>query len=229
MKNNSKRPPCPDPERYQWITTHEGSFWRLKRGLHKPAKLNSTLAAHAAALAFSSKTASRILLALKPYMNGIHTGRINTRFSILLKKQFLEKGKVDYTLFKHLDFQPRYPFESLLQVYPQVIREKQKIGIRIQSSGQSGIFNKNNTLVNGFDFRAILLSGKPHDQMRPDITSAQSDVLFAEDNKTPAELWLSLPQKKIPWMLILKISGYEDNAPAIHARHYAMKVMETGR
>lgn len=228
MKKYSKIPPCPDPDRYQLITTHEGKYWRLKRGLGKPAKLNPTLTIHAKALAVASKAASRLLHVLQPHMGGIHTGRIKTRFATLLKKQFIENGEADFSLFKFQDFQPRFPYESLLVGYPKLVREKQKIGIRIEPTDSSGMFRKKNTIINGFDCKLILLSGNPLEEKLPHIRVTKSEVILADDNTTSIELWLSLPRKKIPWMLVLKISGYEDNAPAIHARHYAMKVLDTG-
>lgn len=221
-------PPCPDPERYQWITTHEGSYWRLKRGLGKPAKLNTRLSAQAAALAFTSKAASRIIQALKPAMSGIRTGRINIRFSSLLRKQLMNEGRADFSFFKNQEFQPAYPLESLLPVTPEIIREKKKLGIRIQSAGMHERFKGKNGLVNGFDCKAILLSFDPHSELSPAVTHTQSEVILSSAHEIHCELWLPFPKKKIPWMLILKISGYEHNAPAIHARHYAMKVLDIG-
>ncbi|OYY52147.1 MAG: hypothetical protein B7Y53_08375, partial [Halothiobacillus sp. 28-55-5] len=81
----------------------------------------------------------------------------------------------------------------------------------------SGRINgRQNTIINGFDCKLILLSGNPLEEKLPHIRVTKSEVVLADDNTTSIELWLSLPRKKIPWMLVLKISGYEDNAPAIH-------------
>jgi len=222
-------PPCPDPERYILVKTREGSYWRLKRGLKKPAVLNDTMAAHAGYLSVTSKAASRMVRALRPYTEGLLLGRINTRFSAFLRKNLARKGLADYAFFTDYDLQEAHPFNSLLKTIPFIKRKEGRIGICLSPLRSESMIVKKNKLVNGYGFTAVLLYGDPNSGRIPKTISATSPVYIPGKKEDACELWLKLPAGKLPWILFCKVSCFEDSAPAIHARHYAMKVMAVNK
>ncbi|MBI2283973.1 MAG: hypothetical protein HYU71_09710 [Bacteroidetes bacterium] len=218
-------PPCPDPERYILVKTHEGSFWRLKRGLKKTAVLNDKMLLHANYLSVSSKAASRMLQVLRPYLRGLSPGRINTRFSSFLHKSLTRSGKADYAFFRDYDFQKKHTLSSLLIGEPFVQKEEGRIGLRLSWPPHGDIIIVKNQLINGFEFSAILLLGDPCGNNPPTVTAVTSPVFLSCKKEEPCTLWLPMPASDQPWILFCKVSCYEENAPAHHYKHYAMKVM----
>jgi hypothetical protein len=88
---------------------------------------------------------------------------------------------------------------------------------------------KLSTLVTAYYFELILLYGDPSltNGLRID---SDTSPLYSLNRKeaTVCRLSLDLPHKKVPWMLILKISCHEGDSLALHCRHYGMKVIRTG-
>lgn len=219
-------PPCPDPERYILVKTREGNFWRLKRGLKKVAVLNDKMLEHAGYLSVSSKAASRMLQVLRPHLGGLSPGRINTRFSSFLHKSLARYGKGGYAFFSDYDLQKINPLSSLINMPPLVQRAEGKTGLLFSWPEQMEMLVTKNRIINGFEFSAILLYGDPCGDERPTVTSVTSPVYLPRTKQADCALWLQIPPGNQPWILFCKVSCFEDNAPAHHSRHYAMKVME---
>jgi hypothetical protein len=64
-----------------WIITKEGGYWRRKRGTVKKAKLNRAFREGSYFMQLSAPAASRIIQKLRPYMDGLYTGRLNAKIS----------------------------------------------------------------------------------------------------------------------------------------------------
>lgn len=218
-------PPCPDPERYILVKTREGNFWRLKRGLKKVAVLNAKMLEHAGHLSVSSKAASRMVQVLRPHLCGLSPGRINTRFSSFLHKSLARFGKADYTFFNDYDLQKTNPLSSLINKVPLVKREEGKIGLLFSWPLRMDMLVTKNQIINGFEFSAILLYGDPCRDECPAVTSVTSPVYLSRTKEADCALWLQIPPGNQSWILFCKVSCFEDNAPAHHSKHYAMKVM----
>src|SRR4051812_3276379 len=82
----------PDPERYILVVTKEGSFFRLKRGLNKPAVLNAAYQQSSNSTKLCSPAAKRMAITLRQHLRGLDTGRLIARFTGLLRKAFHKKG-----------------------------------------------------------------------------------------------------------------------------------------
>ena len=113
----------PDPERYILVVTKEGSYFRLKRGLNKPAVLNAAYQQSSDSTRVCSPAAKRMAVILRKDLLGLDTGRMIARFTGLLRKAFHQKGIVDFSFFGDYDFQRDNPFDGLLQV-PYQCHEK---------------------------------------------------------------------------------------------------------
>lgn len=75
---------------YVLVKTKEGYYWRLKRGTHKPAPVNSLmqdLAAHN-----GSREAKQIADRLLPYLEHMDAGRKIARMGVLLRQARANKG-----------------------------------------------------------------------------------------------------------------------------------------
>jgi hypothetical protein len=220
--------PNPDPERYILVETKEGSYWRLKRGLNKPAVLNATLQQNADSMEVCSPIARRMVAILRKDLDGLNTGRMIARFTTLLKKAYHEKGIPDFSFFGDYDFQEVHPLEALLQVQYRC-REKEGV-VQVHIPIQRGGVKKHNQLVTEYYFDLVLLYGDPtkEDGLRVDSITSQP-YSYALTEKSTCELSLPLPEKEQPWMLMLKVSSQEGNELAHHPRHYGMKVVEHSR
>jgi len=158
--------PNPDPKRYILVRTKEGSYWRLKRGLNKPAVLNSSLQQSADCTKVCSPAAKRITRVLWQNMRGLNTGRLIARSAALLKQAFQEKGIADFSFFDDFDFQPEHPLNGLLKA-PYKCSEKDSI-VQLQIPIEERSVKKHNPLVTEYYFDLVLLYG--------DATTLDGDV-----------------------------------------------------
>ena len=220
-------PPPVDGHSYVLVRTKEGSYWRKKRGTVKKAELNEVFQRNAEATALASPAAKRIKGKLEEFFNGLDTGRFIANISAKLKKTYLTTGAWNFSLLQGYDLQPDHPLTELFLGNYYIIEKKEEVTIRIPIDKQT--VKRHNKLVTDYYFDAIILYGDPSKKNTLLIESETSKLYPATGEfKTECNLSLSLPAKKTPWMILLKLSCLEGNTPAVHPRHYGMKVVKVG-
>jgi hypothetical protein len=219
--------PNPDPERYILVHTKEGSYYRLKRGLNKPALLNAAYQQSADSTRICSPAASRIAAALRKDLCGLNTGRMIAHFTGLLKKALHKNGKLDFSFFVGYDFQADHPFDNLLRV-PYRCQEKDG-NIELQIRLIRKAVKKHSPLVSQYYFDLVLLCGDPtkDDGLRVE-TDTSLNYSYDLSKEETCKLSITLPEREQPWMVMLKVSSMEGNELAHHPRHYGMKVVKHG-
>jgi hypothetical protein len=226
-KNKKKRPPCPDPERYTWVNTRDGGYWRLKRGTEKEAKLNSVLQMNADNTRITNLAAKRVTNKLQSFLEHLIIGRTTARIAGAIKKSLLEHNRMDYSFLEGLDFQARdYDFGKLVTALLFVKEEKGVLFVSM-SLGK-GQIKKHSKLATGYFAELILLFGDPGDERSLRIDSTATDVYSFDDERPSINCVLSiqLPEKQ-PWMVMVKVGctgKYVENA----AKYKAMKVVRVG-
>ncbi|MDP4264472.1 MAG: hypothetical protein Q8941_18225 [Bacteroidota bacterium] len=230
MRKRRYRPePAPpaDAESYILVKSKEGPYWRRKRGSLTKAKLNKGYQKSANATSIVSPAAKRIRDKLDEFLINLQTGRFIANVSGKLRKIFNKTGELDFSLLNGYELQPYFPLSSLFTSRYHVSEKNNELTVHI-------LLHKNavkrlNSLVTGYYFEVVLLSGDPG---KPKGLRTDSEISplygFGEKRETECRLSLALPAKKVPWMLLLKVSCLEDNALAHHPRHYGMKVIKVG-
>jgi hypothetical protein len=223
-----KIPPCPDPERYIFVTTKEGGYWRLKRGSVKPASLNAVFGKNASSRKLTSPAAKRILGMLKLFLQGLRPGRIIARLSSGLSKALNDNGHIHFSFLDGFEWQVDYPLNKLLLDSIRVYQTNDNLEIRVLV-GEDYVA-KHNNLVTDYYLDAILLYGNTAIDGGLRIDSVESPLYsFKHTANTECILSLPLPANTQPWMLLLKASCLEGNELAVHYKHYGMRVVKTGR
>lgn len=226
-KNSNYIPPCPDPERYVWVNRKSGGYWKLKRGLNKPAVLNHSFQQNSSAFKITSPVASRIKEKLEEFTRGIRVGSLHSRLNGKLVKTYNKTGAVDFSRLKGFEIQEDHPLENLLLTQYKVLQTSDSITIQIPV--REGVVKQYNRLVTDFYFEGILLYGDVLTNGSLAVGYVVSKPYSFADTLTEAcELVLQLPGDKEPWMLLLKVSCLEGNELAAHAKHYGIRVVEVG-
>ena len=224
-KKKKHIPPCPgNPEDYVLVETREGFHWRLKRGSIKPAKLNTAFKNNVKLTKLTSPVAVTIRKKLLPFLEKLDTGRFVANVSGLLKQEYYKTGKFDFIALNGYEIQPYNPLGKLLRRNHYVQIKKNEAIIEIPLS--ENVVKKFNKQVTGYFFEAILLSGdlaKPGSLRVDSDTSAVYDIGLKTD--ITCRMSLTLPTKKVSWMVMLKLSLIQVNEPASHFSHYGMKVV----
>lgn len=225
QKNKGKRPPCPDPERYEWVNSSEGGYWRQKKP--KGSTVNSSFLDNNAATTFLAPAIKRIRNRLEEYTRSLDPGRLQGKMSGLLGGRFKKTGRMDLAALKGFEFQKEHVLEKLLLVPYRVHITDNYVELVIPVA--PGSVKKHNNLVTDFYFEGILLYG---DAMQAGSLATAYAVSapysFANTVTETCKLQLPLPANGIPWMLLLKVSCLEGNELAAHTKHYGMKVVEAG-
>lgn len=219
-----KTPPCPgNPEDYTFVKSKERYHWRKKRGTVKPAVLNAAFQANADATKILSPVAKMVMGALKAYLNGITTGRLNARIGKALRKSLKEKGEMRLYYLKGIELQRDHPLDGLLCTGYTLRRDKENIFIDIPISAMT--IKPLNRLVSHYYFEAVLLCGSVQQEAfrTESVESALYDIKSEE--KALCTLQLSLPEEE-DWCLLMKITSLEGNEMAAHTKHYRMKVVD---
>lgn len=232
MKIFKKRyKPVPEPpgdsHKYILVKTKEGSHWRRKRGTLTKASLNKGFQKSADATAIASPAAKRIRDKLDEFLKGLDTGRFIANVSGKLRKIYNQKGELDFSLLEGYEVQPYHPLSFLFTGSYLVFVKKSGLSVHIAINRKT--VKKHNSLVTGYYFEIILLSGNPgkHQGLR---TESEISRLYSFDENKVSDciLDIALPVRKVPWMVLLKVSCLEGNTPAHHPRHYGLKVIKTG-
>jgi hypothetical protein len=224
LHKKGKRPPNPDPGNCLWIVTKEGGFWRRKRGTVKKAKLNTALKEGSHFMQLSAPAASRIIQKLRPYMNGLYTGRLNTKISGRLRMGLKETGKLNLRCLKGFDLQQDQQFEQLLQAKPQIQQTAHELTVSIPIAAHT--VKRINTLVTNYYFELVLLYGDVSKENGLRTESIESDVYEIEkDYNMVCRLSMVLPEKE--WIALLKVNSIEGNELARSHKLYGMKVVKT--
>jgi hypothetical protein len=222
--NFQSLPPCPDPERYRLVETKEGCYWRLRRGQNKPATLNSVFQANADLVKICSPAAKRILNALAPFTYGMDMGRVQGRFTKLLKKG-VKGNYFSYAAFKKEELQPKHPLDRLLQTQVSVTQPLHSLVVQLPI--KPGFVQRHSNLISDFYVEAVLVSGDPLSGNPLKVDSVASP-LFSYSAIPSTTCTLQLPVSAKPWLLLLKFNSHEGNEMAAHEKHYAMQVLEVG-
>jgi hypothetical protein len=220
-------PPPADGAGYVLVRSKEKSYWRRKRGTIKKAVVNSSLKRNATATLMASPAAKRILSKLEPFVRSLQTGRFIANVSSrLIKSMKANSGEMDFSFLEKYDLQPWYPMENVFKGSYSITEKNNEISIRIPVDKNT--VKRLNKEITGYYFEAVVLWGHIQKPRGLRVDSDISPVYGFEDTKTECKLSLSLPTQNIPWMLMLKLSCHEGNAPAFHPRHYGMKVVKVG-
>lgn len=223
-KINRKRPPCPDPERYEWVNG-EGGYWRKKK--EKGTAVNSSLARNNATTSILAPAIKRIRSILEEYTRNLAIGKVQARLSGLLSRVFKEKGEFGFAGLKGFDFQKEHTLDKLLLTQYKVYTYSNHVELAIPVA--TGAVKKYNTLVTDFYFEGILLQGNAlHEGDLSVEYTVSAPYSFTNTLTETCKLQLPLPSGNKPWMLMLKVSCLEGNELAAHVKHYGMKVVEAG-
>jgi hypothetical protein len=222
-KNNRRRPPCPDPELYEWVERSSGGYWRKKKAKGSP--VNSSLSDNNTATASLGPAIKRIRNRLEEYIHNLDKGNIQAKISGLLSRPYQETGKIVLTALKGFDFQKEHVLDKLLLTQYKVHTYSNYVELVIPVAAWA--VKKHNNLVTDFYFEGILLYGDAFTDGALDVEYALSaPYSFTNTVEELCKLQLPLPPDNIPWMLMLKVSCLEGNEMAAHAKHYGMKVVE---
>lgn len=198
-------PPCPDPRCYILVQTKEGSYWRMKRGLNKPAKLNENLQASANRMKVTSPAAKRIITALRHQLADLETGRITVRIGSLLGRSLKEDGKMDYRYMTGYDFQPYYPMNDLVRVNVKFEKTEQSLRVHIPMDPAAPVLKEMKDGITGFKFAVTIVKGDPSAEAR---STSMTSAIYPAEIKEPTTCTLSvmLPPAGTPWILCLKVT-----------------------
>jgi hypothetical protein len=221
-KKRKAIPPCPDPDLYILSELEDRYIWKRKRGTIKPAVLNASLSKNASLTSSTNKAAGRLFARLAPYFEGLAKGWAQASMAGMLKKAMNARGKMDFHFLEGFDFQKKHPLEQLLLQPVSIVIKDGEVALTLPVGRH--VIKRNSRLVSGYYFEAILLSGDASKDRSIMIDSEESK-LYNFNDTDQCVLHLKLPARKVPWMVILKLSCMEGNELAVHPRHYGMKVV----
>ena len=221
---SKKTPPCPgDPTDYMLVKNREGMHWRRKRGTVTPAKLNAGFKASAEATKIIAPACKRILTALRPFLSGLDTGRLNNRFSNALRRSLTQTKRLELSYLKGVELQRDHPLEEMLRGSYKIFIDRGTV--RIEMAIEKDTIKPLNRLVSDYYFEAVLLHGDVNKEKALKTETVESALYPIHSKaKNNCVLSLSLPKKE-DWCLLLKLSSLEGNEMAVHPKHYRMKVV----
>jgi hypothetical protein len=218
---------APDPQRYVLVKTKEGSYYRLRRGLGKPARLNCAFQQSADRMKLSSPAAQRLKCCLAEALRGLQAGRLIARLGARLKEALQRDGRFHFGCFAGYDFQREHPLDRLLLSAYRVTTAGGEA--RLSVPLYRGAVRQKSAQVSHYYFELVLVwgdAGRDGGLRRDSVSSPLYS--FGVDTAPHCELSLALPGCGAPWMLLLKTSCLEGNELAHHPRHYGMRVVAVG-
>jgi hypothetical protein len=224
-RHRKDRPPCPDPEHYDWVNTIEGGYWRRKR---EPI-LNSVLQMNARNTKITNEAASRVLVKLQPFTQGLYLRRTMAKMAGAFKKSMAANDRMDYTSLQGLDFQERdYKMAKLYKGGLTLKEEKGVLYVGVLLGSEN--IRRHSDLAEGYFAELILLWGDPGNARTLRVDSTLSESLpFGTGAPKVCKVGLSaqLPVKH-PWMAILKLKCLGEYVETL-AKYQAMKVIKVGK
>jgi hypothetical protein len=225
MFSSSRVPPCPgNPEDYVLVQSKEGVHWRKKRGTVRPARLNPAFLGNAHAMAIVSPAAKRVIAAMRPFLRGISRGRLNARIANAFRRSLKEKGCLQVSYLKGLEFQADHPMDGLVKSQYSV-----SVGsgsVRVEIPIDHIHMKAQNPLATEYYFELVLLYGDANEDWGLRTESVESPLyVYGDRTKRVCVLELDLPEQE-DWCVILKVSSLEGNQLAVHPMHYRMRVVE---
>jgi hypothetical protein len=222
-KKRKPVPPCPDAELFTLVELEDRYIWKRRRGSLSPALLNASLSKNASLTTITNAASRRIFTRLEPFLRGLAKGYAQACVSGRLKKSMNARGQMDFHFLEGFDFQQKHPLEQLLLQPLSVGISKGEVVLTVPI-GKHAV-KRNSQLVSGYYFEAILLYGDVSKERGLHIESVESK-LYDFNEKGNCVLRLELPVRKVPWMVLLKVSCMEGNELAVHPRHYGLKVVK---
>jgi len=220
------KPPPGDPKDYTWIITKEGGYWRKKRGTVKPARLNASFQLNANTTRLTNDAAKKMVQRLRPFLEGLSTGRLTARIGGKLKKALAENKRIDFSFFWLFDVQAEYPLGELLRQRPTISINRKDAIIQIPIQNRTVVLPKRG--ATDYYFEAIWLCGDPTEDNALRVDSVTSPLFPLKNTvETTCELVLPLPDKK-PYMIFLKLSCVDGNGLATQSCFYGMQVIYAG-
>lgn len=227
MSETKPLPPCPDPRYYVLVHTKEGSYWRMKRGLGKPALINDVLKESAGRMKITSPAAKSVIASIRHHLHDLQTGRITVKLGARLGKALKENNKLDYTFMPGYDFQPYHPMADLVRIPLQLEQTENAMRLYIDLSKEQSAIRKEAPEITGYRFSAILVKGDPLQEVRSNsMNSPVYPIQLNED--TTCVLSLPAPPEGTPWFLCLKVVVMVHGAPAQDFALKAMSVIAAG-
>jgi len=221
--------PCPHPGKMVIVNSPEGAFWRMKPKESGGAEnLNDALKANMERMSELSPAASKVVKELKTILNGLDLGRITVRMKSCLHRSMAQEGRVCYSYFAGLKFQPRYRLDKLLIMAPTLREEGEELVMRVDIP-EWGAVKKRSELITGYKLAMIMVVGSPVGEGNVDVFEKKSPLY--EPEKAVAggcELRMLKPTGGEPWMVCLRIVSYEGVKVAVNPRHAGMKVIGWG-
>lgn len=202
MPIRDKLPPYPDPQRYMLVRTKEGQFWRLKKGLKRPAMLN-----------YQHHFFDRILMLLRSGLKS--NGHLDASMLHGLDLQN------DYPLRKLLRSGFQWSHEKANHVF----------SFRIQIPEHNGALLRRNKLMNTYRFIIILVHGNPEAGDDVQVKSVCSQDYPFAGTGTAGECLLELSYTPEPgqWLFCLRAECLEEGKLASHVKSRALQVLDGGR
>lgn len=227
MSETKPLPPCPDPRYYVLVHTKEGSYWRMKRGLGKPALLNDVLRESASRMKVTSPAAKSIIASIRHHLHDLQTGRITVKLGARLGKALKENGRMDYSFLPGYDFQPYHPMAELVRIPLQLEQVENAMRLYIDLSKDTPAIRKEAEGITGYRFSAILVKGDPLQEVRSNsMNSPVYPIQLQED--TTCVLSLMAPPEGTPWFLCLKVVVMVHGRPAEDHALKAMSIIAAG-
>jgi hypothetical protein len=222
-KKRKPVPPCPDPALFILAELEDRYIWKRRRGTLSPALLNDAFSKNASLTIITNAASRRIFTRLEPFLRGLAKGYAQASVSGKLKKSLNARGQMDFHFLEGFDFQQKHPLEQLL-LQPISLHITNGEVVLTVPAGKHAV-KRNSQLVSGYYFEAILLYRDVSKENGVLIDSVESK-LYDFNDKGSCVLRLKIPVRKVPWMVLLKVSCMEGNELAVHPRHYGMKVVK---
>jgi hypothetical protein len=226
-KKKGKRPPCPDPERYEWVNSKEGGYWRLKKWLDKPVELNNALARNAELTKPTNEAATRLLFKLTEFTKYMVKGRLTARVAGAFKKSCFKNDSMDFSFLNNFEFHKDYPFNKLCNTVITVKEGKDSLDVHLRVG--TLYVKKQSNLVTGYHLNGILIFGDPGkaNALRIEVLTSPSYSFEGPDDED-CYFPFVLPTGKKPWMVLLHIECELFRSTPPSPTNCRMKVIRTG-
>jgi hypothetical protein len=228
MKYDPNTPP-PDPNLYTLVKTKEGWFYRKKPGRGgKGITMNSGMQKQSRLMKEASPATARLRRALAPYEGRMVFGRFGANVSARIRRALTQGEWPDYGILRNYHFQPGEPFDQMMRASESVRQEEGQVNVRIRIP-EGGAAVAKSGAVTRYRFSLLLVAGDPVEKDVPLETSLVEGPEYAYGMEgEDCLLTIPVPVDGRPWMVCLRLTGYEGKEVACAGRHSGMKVISWG-